>query len=137
MKIRLKELNTGYYIEKSVSRLSPKQRAVSVIALALVAVFLITFIFSVVGILPLDAISARISTGLSNEKSMRSLFASGYVCIFFCALAIVAIRHTVSINNSRFISCFITLFLTLLPIAPLWCRCLCCSFCSSLQAYAA
>ncbi len=30
---------------------------------------------------------ARISTGLSTEKSMRSLFASGYVCLFFCALA--------------------------------------------------
>lgn len=30
---------------------------------------------------------ARISSGLSNEKSMRSLFASGYVCIFFCSLA--------------------------------------------------
>lgn len=30
---------------------------------------------------------ARISTGLSNEKSMRSLFASGYLSIFFCALA--------------------------------------------------
>ncbi len=30
---------------------------------------------------------ARISSGLSNEKSMRSLFASGYVCIFFCVLA--------------------------------------------------
>lgn len=30
---------------------------------------------------------ARISSGLSNEKSMRSLFASGYVCLFFCALA--------------------------------------------------
>ena len=30
---------------------------------------------------------ARISSGLSNEKSMRSLFAAGYVCIFFCALA--------------------------------------------------
>lgn len=29
---------------------------------------------------------ARISTGLSNEKSMRSLFASGYVCLFLCAL---------------------------------------------------
>ncbi len=64
MKLRLKELNTGYSIEKSVSRLSPKQRAVSVIALTLVGVFLITFIFSAIGILPLDAISARISTGL-------------------------------------------------------------------------
>ncbi|MBO5857385.1 MAG: hypothetical protein J6Q87_03980 [Clostridia bacterium] len=64
MKLRLKELNTGYSIEKSVSRLSPKQRAASVIALTLVIVFLITFIFSAIGILPLDAISARISTGL-------------------------------------------------------------------------
>ncbi len=64
MKLRLKELNTGYSIEKSVSRLSPKQKAISTIALALVGVFLVTFIFSAVGILPLDAISARISTGL-------------------------------------------------------------------------
>lgn len=64
MKLKLKELNTGYSIEKSVNRLSPKQRAISIIALALVSVFLITFIFSAVGILPLDAISARISTGL-------------------------------------------------------------------------
>ena len=64
MKLRLKELNTGYSIEKSVNRLSPKQRAISVIVLALVLVFFITFIFSAVGILPFDAISARISTGL-------------------------------------------------------------------------
>ncbi len=27
---------------------------------------------------------ARISSGLSNERSMRSLFAAGYICIFFC-----------------------------------------------------
>ena len=64
MKLRLKELNTGYSIEKNVSRLSPKQRAISLIALTLIAVFFITFIFSAVGIIPLDAISARISTGL-------------------------------------------------------------------------
>ncbi len=30
---------------------------------------------------------ARISSGLANERSMRSLFTSGYVCIFFCLLA--------------------------------------------------
>ena len=30
---------------------------------------------------------ARISSGLANERSMRSLFASGYVCIFFCLIA--------------------------------------------------
>ena len=64
MKIRLKELNTGYALEKRVKKLSPKQRAISIIALTLVSVFLITFLFSAIGILPLDAISARISTGL-------------------------------------------------------------------------
>lgn len=30
---------------------------------------------------------ARVSSGLANEKSMRSIFASGYVCAFFCAVA--------------------------------------------------
>ncbi len=30
---------------------------------------------------------ARVSSGLANEKSMRSIFASGYVCVFFCAVA--------------------------------------------------
>ena len=64
MKIRLKDLNTGYALEKRVKKLSPKQRAISIIALTLVSVFLITFLFSAIGVLPLDAISARISTGL-------------------------------------------------------------------------
>ena len=32
MKIRLKELNTGYALEKRVSKLSPKQKAISIIA---------------------------------------------------------------------------------------------------------
>ena len=39
MKIRLKELNTGYALEKRVKKLSPKQRAISIIALTLVSVF--------------------------------------------------------------------------------------------------
>lgn len=30
---------------------------------------------------------ARISSGLANEGSMRSLFASGYACVFFCGVA--------------------------------------------------
>lgn len=64
MKLKLKELNTGYALEKRVSKLSPKQRAISIIALTLVGVFLITFLFSAVEILPFDAISARVSTGL-------------------------------------------------------------------------
>lgn len=64
MKIRLKELNTGYALERRVKKLSPKQRAISIIALTLVAVFLVTFLFSAIGILPFDAIAARVSTGL-------------------------------------------------------------------------
>ncbi len=64
MKIKLKELNTGYALEKRVSKLSPKQRAISIIALTLVGVFLITFLFSAIGILPFDAIAARVSTTL-------------------------------------------------------------------------
>ena len=64
MKIKLKELNTGFVLEKKVKKLSPKQRAISIVALTLVAVFLVTFLFSAMGILPYDAISARISTGL-------------------------------------------------------------------------
>lgn len=46
---------------------------------------------------------ARISSGLSNEKSMRSLFASGYVCIFFCALANVPRIVLMLTGNSKFI----------------------------------
>ena len=44
-------------------------------------------IFILAGMMIFFLAFARISSGLSNEKSMRSLFASGYVCIFFCALA--------------------------------------------------
>ncbi len=44
-------------------------------------------IFTLAGMLIFFLAMARISSGLSNEKSMRSLFTSGYVCIFFCALA--------------------------------------------------
>lgn len=46
---------------------------------------------------------ARISSGLSNEKSMRSLFASGYVCIFFCVLANVPRVVLMITGNSEYI----------------------------------
>ncbi len=46
---------------------------------------------------------ARISSGLSNEKSMRSLFASGYVCIFFCALANIPRIVLMLTGNSQYI----------------------------------
>lgn len=46
---------------------------------------------------------ARISSGLSNEKSMRSLFSSGYVCIFFCALANIPRIVLMVTGNSEYI----------------------------------
>ncbi len=46
---------------------------------------------------------ARISSGLSNEKSMRSLFASGYVCIFFCLLANIPRLVIVLTGNSAYL----------------------------------
>ena len=64
MKVKLKELNTGYALEKRVQKLTPKQRSASIIALTLAAVFLVTLLFSAVGIIPAEAIAARISTGL-------------------------------------------------------------------------
>lgn len=64
MRLRLKEVNTGFMLERKVSKLSPKQRAVSIISITLVVTFLITFILSAVGILPSEAIVARVSTSL-------------------------------------------------------------------------
>lgn len=63
-KVRLKELNTGLVFEKRVLNLSPKQKAISIIAITLVAVFLITYLASAFGLLPFSAIAARISTGI-------------------------------------------------------------------------
>ncbi len=44
-------------------------------------------LFTLAGMMLFFLALARISSGLANEKSMRSLFASGYVCVFFCLLA--------------------------------------------------
>ncbi len=44
-------------------------------------------LFTLAGMMLFFLALARISSGLANDKSMRSLFASGYACIFFCLLA--------------------------------------------------
>ncbi len=44
-------------------------------------------LFILAGMMVFFLAFARISSGLANEKSMRSLFNSGYICIFFCLLA--------------------------------------------------
>ncbi len=70
MKVKLTELNTGYKGEKKVSRLSEKGRAKIVIAITLVVVFIVTFILSSVGVIPLDALllKAKVSVTGSNER---------------------------------------------------------------------
>lgn len=70
MKVKLTELNTGYKGEKKVSRLTEKNRAKIIISLTLVVVFLVTFILSSVGVIPLDALflKAKVSVTGSNER---------------------------------------------------------------------
>ena len=70
MKVKLTELNTGYKGEKKVSRLTEKNRAKIIISLTLVVVFLVTFVLSSVGIIPLDALvlKAKVSVTGSNER---------------------------------------------------------------------
>ncbi len=60
-------------------------------------------IFILAGMMIFFLAFARISSGLSNEKSMRSLFASGYVCIFFCALANIPRVVLIFTGNSDYI----------------------------------
>ncbi len=64
MKLKLKELNSGFVLEKRIERFTKKQRTIGIIALTLAVVFFLVFIGNSFGVLPLDAISARISTGL-------------------------------------------------------------------------
>ena len=70
----------GWSIGRIISRFLTKIAYVNVADLML-EIFALAFMM--IFLLAL----ARISSGLANEKSMRSLFASGYVCVFFCAVA--------------------------------------------------
>ncbi len=62
MKVKFKELNSGYTGYSRVSRFSQKTRSKMIIAGVLVAVFLFVYILSSVGIIPLDAVHARVSS---------------------------------------------------------------------------
>ena len=67
MKVKLTELNTGYKGEKRVSRFSEKNRAKTVIAVALIAAFIFTFVLSSVGIIPAKALFLRAKVGISGN----------------------------------------------------------------------
>lgn len=67
MKLKFKEVKSGFVAEKKVSRFSKKQRSRIIIASTLVLVFALVFIASSFGIVPLDALGARISSGVSGS----------------------------------------------------------------------
>ncbi len=67
MKVKFTELNSGFTGYSRVSRFSKKTKSKMIIAGALVAVFVFVYILSLVGIVPLDALSARISTFITRD----------------------------------------------------------------------
>lgn len=61
MKVKLTELKSGFTGYTKVSRFSQKTKSKMIIAGVLVAVFVFVYILSSVGIIPFDALSARLS----------------------------------------------------------------------------
>lgn len=68
-KLKFKELNSGYEVsKKKPSALSKKQRAAIIVFAALAAAFVATYAASALGVLPLEALTARIFGGVKNYK---------------------------------------------------------------------
>ena len=67
MKIKLTELNSGFVGYSKVSRFSPQTRSKMIIAGILVAVFVFVYLLSSVGIIPVDALSARFSSFVKQD----------------------------------------------------------------------
>ena len=68
VKVKLTEVKSGYRGISRVSRFSSSQRSKMIIAASLVGVFLFVYIISVVGILPVEAVGARLSSLVSDDK---------------------------------------------------------------------
>ena len=68
MKLKLTELNSGYEGYGNIPRFSDKAKSKMIIAGVLVGVFVFVYILSTIGIIPLDAISARITTFVTNDS---------------------------------------------------------------------
>lgn len=64
-KLKLTELNSGYEVVAKKES-SPKKKALRITAVALIAAFAVTFVAAYVGVLPLDAVSARIFGGTAD-----------------------------------------------------------------------
>ncbi len=70
-KLKFKELNTGYEGEKTVRErkpMTPRRRAVFIIVATLVLAFLIVFLLSRFGIVPLGSLAARAGAVLSGDE---------------------------------------------------------------------
>ena len=68
MKLKLTELNSGYEGYGKIPRFSDKAKSKMIIAGVLVGVFVFVYILSTIGIIPLDAISARVTTFVTNDS---------------------------------------------------------------------
>lgn len=68
MKVKFKELNSGYEGVGRVSRFSKKTKMQMTVALVLVAAFVFVYILSSVGLVPLDALAARCSAFISRDS---------------------------------------------------------------------
>lgn len=68
MKLKLTELNSGYEGYGKIPRFSDKAKSKMIIACVLVGVFVFVYILSTIGIIPLDAISARVTTFVTNDS---------------------------------------------------------------------
>lgn len=68
MKVKFKELNSGFTGYGKVSRFSEKTMSKMLIAGVLVAVFVFVYILSSVGIIPIDALSSRFSAFIHQDS---------------------------------------------------------------------
>lgn len=66
--MKLKELNSGYEGYSKVSRFSAKAKSKMIIAGVLATVFIFVYILSYVGLVPFDALSARLSSFVFNDS---------------------------------------------------------------------
>ena len=67
MKVKFKELNSGYEGQHRVSRTSQKNKSKAIIIGVLVFAFLFVYILSSVGVIPMSAVTARVKSGISGD----------------------------------------------------------------------
>ncbi len=68
MKIKAKELNSGYEGYTRVSRFSPKAKSKMIIAVAMVGVFIFVYVLSYFGVIPFGAVKAKLVSNITQDK---------------------------------------------------------------------